>query len=219
MGRKLIDLAGKKQGRLSVLQYEGVRNHSSQWLCKCDCGTVRLMSSTAIRNGAVSCGCYRSEAIAERNARHGHAKRSGRHPEYNLWQNMIRRCHNKRIPTFTYYGGRGIAVCDRWRFGDDSRTGFECFLLDMGERQSPGEQLDRIDNDLGYSPENCRWVTRIQNLRNKRGAIRVMYHGTDTTLAEAAEAAGVSYDRAWHRLRAGWPVDDALTPARKVVRA
>lgn len=81
--------------------------------------------------------------------------------------NMINRCHNSRNKAYPYYGGRGITVCDRWRYGSDGMTNWETFLFDMGVPDK-GLSIDRVDNDKGYSPDNCRWATITQQNRNKR---------------------------------------------------
>jgi hypothetical protein len=83
-------------------------------------------------------------------------------PEYTCWRNIKARCLNQRHPAYADYGGRGIAVCPAWR---DS---FKVFLADVGSRPSAAHSLDRIDNDRGYEPENCRWVTIDVQARNKR---------------------------------------------------
>jgi len=83
--------------------------------------------------------------------------------------NMINRCHKTYDKAYRYYGGRGITVCDRWRYGADGMTNWETFLCDMGVPDK-GLSIDRIDNNKGYSPDNCRWATTILQNRNKRNA-------------------------------------------------
>jgi hypothetical protein len=82
-------------------------------------------------------------------------------PEYWAWENMRQRCFNPSCRDFKYYGARGISVCDRW-------VSFGAFILDMGLRPSRKHSLGRIDNDKGYSPDNCRWETPEQQLTNTR---------------------------------------------------
>ena len=85
-------------------------------------------------------------------------------PEYNVWQNMKQRCYNINNKAYTRYGGRGIKICDQWL------TSFHTFVRDMGLRPSVHHQIDRIDNDKGYNPENCKWSSNAENSNNKRNS-------------------------------------------------
>lgn len=93
--------------------------------------------------------------------KHGHAKRSGRAPEYNVWAKMRARCENPNSPDFKNYGGRGITVCERW-------AEFPAFLEDMGSRPTKDHTIERVDNDAGYNAENCVWATRDVQGKNRR---------------------------------------------------
>lgn len=80
---------------------------------------------------------------------------------------MRQRCLNPKHSSFKDYGGRGIAICQRWLRGDGARSGYECFFADMGQRPSKGHSIDRRDNDGNYEPSNCRWATAIEQAANK----------------------------------------------------
>ena len=88
--------------------------------------------------------------------------------EWSSWQRMKVRCCNLSNKDYPYYGGRGIKVCDRWINGDGRRSGAQCFFADMGRKPTPAHNLDRKDNDKGYTPGNCRWATRLEQSRNRR---------------------------------------------------
>jgi hypothetical protein len=103
-------------------------------------------------------------------------------PEYFAWAAMLSRCHNPANPRYDDYGGRGITVCDRWR------ADFAAFLADVGRRPSPAHSLDRIDNDRGYEPGNCRWATAYVQARNRgRRALGRSGHYLSTRWASHAE--------------------------------
>ncbi len=118
---------------------------------------------------------------------------------------MKARCCNSQSPAYARYGARGITVCDRWK---DS---FANFFTDMGERPSSKHQLDRIDNDDNYTPENCRWVTSQVNMRNRSNTLRATYNGETLTLTEWAQRYDLSYRLVKERIqRLGWSIDRAL---------
>jgi hypothetical protein len=124
---------------------------------------------------------------------------------------MIGRCYNPNDNGFANYGARGIEVCDRWRFGEGSKTGFECFLEDMGRRPSLKHSIDRTNNDGNYEPTNCRWASSKQQNRNRRDNFLVLVDGRHVTLTEAAEQCGLKVYTLRRRLVvSGWPLERAL---------
>ncbi len=90
------------------------------------------------------------------------------HPLWTKWYAMIRRCLWSKDPNFHNYGGRGITVCDRWLYGEDGLHPFDCFVIDMETDRNCDDSLDRIDNDKGYSSDNCRWASAVEQANNKR---------------------------------------------------
>lgn len=125
-------------------------------------------------------------------------------PEYRAWASMISRCHNERHASYPRYGGRGISVCDAWR------ASFEQFFSDVGPRPTPAHQIDRIDNDGGYRPENCRWATASENSRNRSNTHMIAFLGFNLPLAEWCERTGIPYQTLRKRLEAGWSAEEAL---------
>jgi len=120
---------------------------------------------------------------------------------------MTRRCHDPNNPNYPRYGGRGITVCDRWR-------DLTNFVADMDAGYAPGLELDRIDNDLGYSPENCRWATKTVQANNKRRLVKITIDGVTKTAAQWARENGVGVELARCRIKYyGWdPVVAVTTP-------
>lgn len=124
--------------------------------------------------------------------------------EYRIWQNLRSRCNNHRVPQYKNYGGRGITVCDRWNT-------FLNFLEDMG-LCPPNHELDRTDNNKGYSPDNCRWVTKSQNCRNYRRNVILTMDGISKCLIEWAEEYNISYMMLYKRIiERKWDIKRALT--------
>lgn len=156
-----IELAGLRFGAWSVIEYAG-RNSLGQpsWHCVCDCGVSRAVVGQALRTGGSrSCGCEKPAAIAAKKTLHGRARRDFS-PEYRAWLSMRMRCSPNNRQVRARYFERGIGICQRW----DS---FKNFLADMGPIPRLGLTLDRIDNDRGYEPSNCRWADAAVQAQNR----------------------------------------------------
>lgn len=216
MAGKKQDLTGQKWALLTAVAFDRIECGVTYWLFRCDCGNERSIRAGNVRRGMTkSCGCSRRELLSISHTRHGHCRDGRETSEYQAWNLARQRCHSPIHRAFPSYGGRGIEMCDRWRFGDGERAGFECFVADMGERPSAKHSLDRIDNDQGYSPENCRWATRSEQMRNTRSNRYVEFGGRKITIIEASELTGLAHATITKRLDLGWPVERALTkPSR-----
>jgi hypothetical protein len=172
-------------------------------LFTCSCGKNFEAIISQVKNGNTkSCGCLNILKIKEqgfRNAVHGQRK----HPLYKMWQGMIRRCNDSKDFGYRNYGGRGIQVCDRWK-------DINLFIEDMYSSYSVGLELDRIDVNGNYEPNNCRWVTRKQNMNNMRRNRIVEYNGIKKTVSEWSDELSIPYKRLLARLN-NWDVKKSFT--------
>lgn len=205
-------LVGQRFGRLVVISKETVGyapGYAPYIPCRCDCGVEKLVRIHRLEIGRTkSCGCAISETNSEKSTRHGHSshKEGGRTREYVSWQAMNGRCRNPRNKAYRNYGALGITVCDRWV------SSFESFLEDMGPRPTPTHSIDRINPNAGYFPENCRWATRLEQSRNKRGTTRIELLGLLLTFGEWQEITGTPCYRMRSRIKSGRSPADAIFP-------
>lgn len=203
---KLIDRTGQRYSRLTVLSRapnKSAKDTNARWVCRCDCGATCVAYGQDLARGKFkSCGCLNAERIV----RHGMSRSS----VYSTWKTMIQRCENPNAKGYKSYGGRGITVCDEWH-------SFDAFVRDMGVRPK-GYTLDRIDNDKGYSKENCRWATTAQQNNNNRRNRRITVDGETRTIAEWAQFYGLKWYQIASRVKSGWGMEEAVTTPLKTSR-
>lgn len=186
-GSRAKDMTGMRFGRLLVVERHALGSSGQAvWLCVCDCGISRAVLGGSLRSGkTTSCGCYFRQVASKTNVKHG----LGRSKTAGIWRSMISRCTNAADKSFGRYGGRGIKVCDKWQ-------DFLKFLEDMGECPE-GHSIERLDNDRGYEPDNCKWIPSKLQVRNRRNTLR--FNGKP--LIEIAEETGIRYATLYSRLK------------------
>jgi|SRR3990167_1087934 len=196
MQKKIIDITGKRFGKLIAIKYL----EKTYWLCKCDCGKTKKIRGSALRGKTTkSCGC-----LIGRKKKHGYAG----HDLFKIWHGMKRRCDNPIDIGFKHYGGRGIKVCKRWYV-------IANFIADMAPRPK-GFQIDRIDNNGDYCKENCQWLSPKENSRKRRNAILLTFGKQTHCLGKWAEILNCSIGILRKRLNKGWSHKDILiTPIKK----
>jgi hypothetical protein len=184
-------------GNTAISFSKKTKHNKAVWLFKCHCGKYFEAIGSIIKNGhQLSCGCLQHKTQFKKT----HGKTNT--PEFAVWHAMRHRCKNKR---FKRYGGRGISVCERW-------NSFANFLDDIGERPSPNHSIERIDNNLGYFKENCRWATPEDQANNRITNKIYEINGTKNTLAQWCRFYNIRYGTVCMRIhKYGWGIRDALT--------
>lgn len=164
------DLTGQRFGRLIVIERAGsTPTGQATWICLCDCGTKCIIEGTRLRKGNTkSCGCLHIDSTRKRFSKHG---KSGTRL-YNVHKEMIQRCSNLKHKNYDRYGGRGITVCDEWK--NDFEAFYDWSMANGYDEKALYGQctIDRIDNDKGYSPDNCRWVDYKVQSNNRHNSKR-----------------------------------------------
>ena len=210
----VYDLTGQKFGRLIVIKrVENAKDKQAQWLCQCECGNTVVVKSIYLRTGDTrSCGCFKRERTAETHTKHGlvHTR------IYKIWCDIKYRCFNAHHSHYKDYGGRGIIMCDEW---NKNFQKFYDWAMSNGYDENAKKYectIDRIDNNKGYSPDNCRWVTMKEQTKNKRNSIILTYKGETHCLVDWAEIVGIGYGTLLSRInKYGWSGEKTLsTPLR-----
>lgn len=214
--RRTRFLEGERAGRWKILSYAGYdpKSEDSLYLCRCDCGTERVLrqrtlrlDSNPSRGSSSSCGCLRLELLQSKGlgrAKHGHARsQKAWSKEYRSWVSI-----KQRVKRDTYCLQRGIKLHPEWA------ASFEAFLAGVGSCPTQQHSLDRIDNAKGYEPGNVRWATWKEQSRNKRSNRFLTYQGLTLCYADWAERLGICRDTITNRIKRGLPIEEVLKPAR-----
>lgn len=197
---KLIDLSGKRFGKLTVIKRVGTMWGSPYYECKCDCGNTTYVSASNLRSGGTkTCGeCEHHNLSSTR--------------IYGIYQGMKQRCLNPKNPSYEYYGKRGIKICKDWL---DDFMNFYNWSMDNGYEDSLS--IDRIDVNGNYEPSNCRWATVKEQANNTRNNHIVSYKGEEHTISEWADILNLDYKTVSRRISTeGWDAERAFnTPLQK----
>lgn len=170
---KFKDLTGTIFGRLTVVERAPSVKKQTRWVCQCACGNRIVVHAGNLRSGDTrSCGCWNRESAAQRVYRHGETDTR----THRIWRAMLTRCTNANSPAFKHYGARGITVCPQW-------ADYMVFLEDMGHAPEK-HSIDRIHNDEGYNPDNCRWATQYEQANNKRNNLPLTFDGVTRNATE-----------------------------------
>lgn len=205
-------MLGQQFGKLTVIADAGSDKYGNSLLeCLCSCGKTTKVSRVRLHgvHGTQSCGCLKVDATKISNTTHGLCYA----PEYEVWSGMKSRCLNPKDVSYKNYGGRGIAVCDRWL------NSFADFHQDMGPRPSTNHSIERMDNALGYNAANCIWSTSADQANNRRSNILLTINGLTKNVAIWAIELGLNPHLIYSRLKRGWPAEKALTATSGSVRS
>lgn len=217
MAKKPTNIIGQRYGKLLVIGTAGKGSDGRvQWDCLCECGKHVFVKYHDLKTGKVkSCGCLKAERVGNLNKIHGDSKSR----LWFVWVAMRERCYNKNYNNYKNYGERGIKVCEEW---NNNFYSFREWAYMNGYDENAEYMkctLDRIDVNGDYCPENCRWVSLIEQSRNKRNNHYVEINGETKILTDWIKEYKINSSTVWYRVKHGWDIIDALTipPRSKVV--
>lgn len=194
------NLTGEKFGRLTVIgvsrKVESGNRERYYWRCKCDCGNEKEVRTDCLTSGLVkSCGCLKKEQD-KINLTKYHKHKLSHTKLWYTYYDMKSRCYDKTDKRYSDYGGREIEICPEWL---ENFEDFVSWSLENGFDDNL--QIDRIDNNSGYSPQNCRWISIKENCRNRRSNVMIEYQGKMITLVELSEILNIPYKTAYSKYR------------------
>lgn len=220
MQKRRTDLTGLRFERLEVIKFDhyiyikkqdGYEYRVKAWLCKCDCGTLKVIRHNALTTGNTkSCGCFMREHQHEFIKQYTKPLKHPReHRLHEIWIGIKERCNNPQNFVYKNYGGRGIKICEEW---NDIHGGYDAFYeWAMNNGYSDELSIDRIDVNGDYHPENCRWANNYVQSLNKRNTLYLTYKGIKKPLMEWAKEYNIPYRRLKERIKSGWDIEKALT--------
>ena len=204
---RIVDLTGNRYGRLAVIERadDRVQNngrHRVMWKCRCDCGNeIDVLGDNLKRGRTTSCGCYMSEAISKSRTTHGETNTK----LYGIWCAIKTRCYNPHSTYYNRYGGRGNHMCDEWK---NSFTVFREWACKNGYEE--GATVDRINNDEGYFPDNCRWVDPATQANNRSSNRILTLDGISHNVTEWARILNISPKTLFSRIYEGKTTEEIL---------
>ena len=201
------DITNKKFGRWTVIKFAYIKNRHTYWLCKCNCGKKKNVSSYTLTNGeSKSCGCLAIKLFKKRRITHNLSYTKF----YKHWVGIKERCFYKKNISYKYYGGRGITVCERWKtflnFRDDMFESYKEHKLN-----NKSTSLDRINNDGNYELNNCRWATRKEQQNNTRYNCLLTYKGQTLNITQWAEKLNLNRNVLYGRTHRNWSIEKLLS--------
>lgn len=195
-------------GKWKIIGFDNERSKNGRkyYFCECQCKDKTIKSvrdDSLISQKSTSCGCYNREKVSEATSKHN----SCNSDLYDVWTNIKQRCLNKNNPNYKNYGGRGITICDEWI---NNFIKFQEWAIKNGYKK--GLNIDRKDNDKGYSPENCRFITYIENQNNKRTNAYIEFNNKIDTITNWARSLNMNPRTLITRLDTlNWDIEKALT--------
>ena len=202
-GKTADPQVGDTFGRLTIIDGIAIRAKREKYFrMLCICGNTKTVAKGSLVSGrSTSCGCFNAEQTSLRSTTHGKRK----DPIYAVWNMMVQRCTHPSNKEYKHYGARGTTVCDSWRK-------FENFYRDMGDAPFERATLDRIDNDKGYSKENCRWATYKEQQSNTTRSIRYKFRGQQLSIREVASLVGINLNTLTNRVYTyGMSIEEAAS--------
>lgn len=219
MERKSI--VGNTYGRLKVIKLDRKEKRKDKnaynyyYLCKCSCGKEKVIKKENLENGSTkSCGCYQIEVATKNlnkiNTKHGYSKHDGTKEKlYGVWRAIKDRCFNPNNKFYQYYGGRGINVYKDWK---DDYVKFRTWALNNGYKI--GLEIDRIDNNGNYEPDNCRWIPHRENLYNRNNTIKVKVNGIVHNIDELSKKFNIKKSTLLSRYERGKRNEELIKPVK-----